>query len=90
MTFMVQAAILLGSGVYYSVDVLPGWMRVISYASPATYILNGVRGAIQQGQGLGDLWPEIVVLALEGALLVPLSLAVFAVAERWAKRTGRL
>jgi ABC-2 type transport system permease protein len=90
MTFMVQAAILLVSGVYYSVDVLPGWMQVISYASPATYILDGVRGAIQQGQGIGELWHVLALLALYGAVLVPFSMTVFAVAERWAKKTGRL
>jgi ABC-2 type transport system permease protein len=90
MTFMVQAAILLVSGVYYSVDVLPGWMQVLSYASPATYILDGVRGAIQHGQSVRDLWQELAVLTLSGALLVPLSMAVFNIAERWAKKTGRL
>ena len=30
-------------GVYYSVDVLPGWMQVLSRLSPATYVLDGVR-----------------------------------------------
>lgn len=90
MTFMVQAAILLVSGVYYSVDVLPGWLRVFSYVSPATYILDGIRGAIQQGEGVADLWQELAVLALYGAFLVPFGIVVFNVAERWAKKTGKL
>jgi ABC-2 type transport system permease protein len=90
MTFMVQAAILLVSGVYYQVEVLPRWLQVFSYISPATYILDGVRGAIQHGRGLDELWPELLVLALYGAFLVPFAMAVFGVAERWAKKTGRL
>lgn len=90
MSFMVQAAILLVSGVYYSVDVLPGWLQVFSYASPATYILNGIRGAIQDGKSVADLWQELVILLAYGAFLVPFGLAVFGVAERWAKRTGKL
>jgi len=36
MTFVLQSVLLLISGVYYSVDVLPGWMRVLSNFSPAT------------------------------------------------------
>ena len=35
MTLMVQAAVLLVSGVYYSVDVLPSWLQVFAAASPA-------------------------------------------------------
>lgn len=90
MTFMIQAAVLLVSGVYYRVDVLPAWLQLFSVASPATYILNGIRGAIQHGQSITDLWRELTVLALYGAFLVPFSMAVFGVAERWAKKTGKL
>src|SRR6476469_1842157 len=36
MTFVLQSCLLLVSGVYYSIDVLPGWMRVLSHLSPAT------------------------------------------------------
>ena len=90
MSFMLQAAVLLVSGVYYSVDVLPGWLRLFSYVSPATYFLNGVRGAIIDGQSVADLAGTLATLALFGAILVPGGIAVFAVAERWAKKTGRL
>jgi ABC-2 type transport system permease protein len=90
MTMMVQAAILLVSGVYYQVEVLPGWLRIFAYASPVTYIIDGVRGAIQHGDSITDLWKELLLLAAYGALLIPFSIWVFAVAERWAKRTGKL
>ncbi len=90
MTLMVQAAVLLVSGVYYRVEVLPPWLRVVSFVSPATYILDGLRGAVQHGRSIAALGPELVLLAGYAALLIPLSLAAFAAAERWAKRTGRL
>ena len=90
MTYMVQAAIMLISGAYYSVDVLPDWLQVFSYASPATYILDGVRGAIQHGDGVTDLWREVTMLGLLGVVLVPLSLLAFHLAEHWAKKTGKL
>lgn len=90
MTFMVQAAILLVSGVYYSVDVLPGWLQAISFASPATYILDGIRGAMQRGDSIAEVGKELIILAIYGVVLVPGGMAVFAAAERWAKRTGKL
>ncbi|MBI2914146.1 MAG: ABC transporter permease [Chloroflexi bacterium] len=90
MSFMIQAALLLVSGVYYSVDVLPAWLRVFAYISPATYILDGIRGAVIDGQGVADMQGTLWTLLLFGVLLVPGGIAVFAVAERWAKKTGKL
>lgn len=90
MSFMVQAAVLLVSGVYYSVDVLPGWLQAVSYLSPATYMLDGIRGAMLDGQGIAEMVRILVILFIFGVLLVPLSVAAFALAEKWAKITGRL
>jgi len=90
MSFMLQAIVLLVSGVYYSVDVLPDWLRAFSYISPATYLLDGVRGAIIEGRGVTDMWETLLTLVLFGAVLVPGGIAVFAVAERWARKTGQL
>ena len=90
MSFMLQAVVLLISGVYYSVDVLPSWLQVFSYISPATYFLDGIRGAIIDGKGVEDMLGTLAILVLFGVILVPGSIAVFAVAERWARKTGQL
>ena len=90
MSFMVQAVVLLVSGVYYSVDVLPGWLQAVSYLSPATYMLDGIRGAMLDGQGIAEMVRILVILLVFGAVLVPLSVAAFSLAEKWAKITGRL
>jgi ABC-2 type transport system permease protein len=90
MTFVLQSVILLVSGVYYSIDILPGWMQVASYLSPATYVLDGVRRGLIDGAPvtalLGDVWPLIVM----GVVLIPAGLWAFNRAERYAKRTGKL
>ena len=90
MTFVIQSVLLLVSGVYYSIDVLPGWMQVISHISPATYALDGVRkgliDGVPLGQLVGDIWPLIVM----GIVLIPVGLWAFGRAERYAKRTGKL
>ena len=90
MTFVLQSCLLLVSGVYYSVDVLPGWMQVLSWLSPATYVLDGVRKGLIDGAPitalLGNVWPLVVM----GAFLIPFGLWAFGRAERYAKRTGKL
>lgn len=90
MSFMVQAVVLLISGVYYSTDVLPAWLRIFSFLSPATYVLEGIRAAIIDGDNFSANADQLAILAGFGALLLPGSIAVFAVAERWAKKTGKL
>ena len=90
MSFMVQALVLLVSGVYYSVGVLPGWLQAASRLSPATYLLRGIRDALIDGRSPAQEAGVIATLAVFGAVLVPASLAVFGAAERWAKKTGRL
>jgi ABC-2 type transport system permease protein len=90
LSFMVQAAVLLVSGVYYSVETLPGALQVASWFSPATYLLRSVRAALIDGRGIVDSGGDIAALVVFAAVLVPGSIAVFSAGERWAKRTGRL
>jgi ABC-2 type transport system permease protein len=90
MSLMVQASVLLVSGVYYQVDVLPQWLQVVSVISPATYFLDGIRGAMIENQPVTALGSELGALAIFGAVLVPASLIGFTWAEAHAKRTGKL
>lgn len=90
MTFIISSLLLLVSGVYYPVEVLPGWMQPFSYISPATYVLEAMRGAILDGEGTIDLLPSMVPMLLIGLVTIPLGMAVFGYFERYAKRTGKL
>lgn len=90
MSFMVQAVVLLISGVYYDVNVLPGWLQAISHLSPATYMLRGIRSALISGEGVGHQLRTLAILAGFGLVMVPGALVAFSIAERWAKKTGRL
>jgi ABC-2 type transport system permease protein len=90
MTFVLQSCLLLVSGVYYSVDVLPGWMQAVSRLSPATYVLDGVRAGLLDGVPVSALWYDVVPLVVMGIVLIPAGLWAFGRAERYAKRTGKL
>ena len=86
--FVAQGLLLVVSGVYYPVSVLPEWMQWVSKISPATYALRGIRGSILEGQGLlwANVWPLIVI----GVISIPLGLAVFKRGEIYAKKHGKL
>jgi len=88
--FMAQGILLVVSGVYYPVDVLPEWMQWFSTISPATYALDGLRDAILEGDGLAamgdELWPLVVI----GAVSIPMGLWIFRRGEQYAKRHGKL
>jgi ABC-2 type transport system permease protein len=88
--FVAQGVLLVVSGVYYPVDVLPGWMEKIAAVSPATYALEGVRRAIMDGDGLTSMGRELALLAVIGVVCIPVGLALFAAGERYAKRHGKL
>lgn len=90
MSYIVQAVVLLVSGVYYPVDVLPAWLRVLSAISPATYVIRGMRSALMDGADVATLWPEIWPALVVGVLSIPLGLRLFLEVEAYAKRTGRL
>jgi len=88
--FIAQGMLLVVSGVYYSVDILPGWMQALSIVSPATYALEGIRAAILEGAGVSDLWGDLWPLLVIGAASIPLGLYVFHRGEVYAKRHGKL
>ena len=90
MAYIGQAVVLLVSGVYYPVSVLPGWMQALAVVSPATYVIQGMRDALLDGADVVAVWPSLWPALLIGAVSIPLGLRAFLWAEAFAKRTGRL
>jgi ABC-2 type transport system permease protein len=88
--FIAQGLLLVVSGVYYPVTVLPDWMQWLSVVSTATYTHEGCRNAIMDGASVSEMWPDIWPLLVIGGIAVPLGLAVFRRGERYAKQHGRL
>ena len=82
--------VLLVSGVYYDVSVLPNWLRPLSTFSPGTYALRSIRAALLENASLAQVLGDLVVLVVTGVIFIPLGLWVFHLAEVYAKRTGRL
>jgi len=87
---IVQAFLLMISGIYYPISVLPNWLQKIALFSPAYYALEGMRKSLINGFSLDELWQFIFPLMLLGIVLIPLGWYVFNIGERYSKRKGRL
>ena len=85
-----QGLMLVVSGVYYPVSVLPQAMQWLATISPATYALRGMRSAILDGASVGDVWGDIWPLLIIGFVSIPLGIWVFRRGELHAKRHGKL
>jgi ABC-2 type transport system permease protein len=92
MSYIVRAILLLVSGVYYPISVLPGWMQALARVSPALYVLQGLRSALLDGTPLWSMttWNNTWPLIITGVVSVPVGVFIFRIAERYAKRTGKL
>jgi ABC-2 type transport system permease protein len=86
--FVAQGMMLVVSGVYYPVSVMPHWMQLVAKLSPATYAIRGDRASIVDGAALqwGNVWPLLLI----AVVAMPLGLAIFRRGERYAKKHGKL
>lgn len=90
MSVAIQGILLLVSGVYYPLTVLPAVLQALGRISPLTYTLSGIRDALLDGHSVGSLLPVVAFLLLAGAILIAGGLRAFAWAENRAKRLGTL
>lgn len=87
---IIEAVMMLFSGIFYPLEILPGWMQAVARWSPATYVLDGVRRALLDGIGLEDQWHNIWPLIVSAIVCIPMGLLVFRLCEDHAKRVGSL
>src|SRR6266404_2908285 len=75
--YVAQGLMLVVSGVYYPVSVLPQFMQWLATISPATYALRGERAAILDGTSVSGVWGDIWPMLIIGIISVPLGIWVF-------------
>jgi ABC-2 type transport system permease protein len=88
--FLLSGTATLLSGIYYPLSVLPGVLQALAHLLPLTYALRAMRGALLLGRGPVELARDLGMLALFAAVLLPLGLAAFRWAVRFARRAGSL
>jgi ABC-2 type transport system permease protein len=91
----IAGAIYLISGAIFPIDILPGFLHPIAYASPTTWWLEASRrGLLGHGSpgAIGDISDGMVMLflAITTAVAVPVGLAAFAWFMKRARQAGLL
>jgi ABC-2 type transport system permease protein len=87
---MLTLFVALVSGAMFPTSVLPGWLQSVAQILPLTYALDGMRYAILQGRGVGDLGSILTPLGVMGVLLLISGFYAFNTAVDAAKRSGSL
>jgi len=62
------------SGIFWPVEAIPSILRPLSYAIPPTYGVQAMRSVILRGWGLGEIWPQLLVLLGFAAVFLMLSM----------------
>jgi len=75
------------SGVYYPIDVLPGWLQIIAHAVPTSYVFEGMRAVLLHGSFDTRLFFQ--ALALNGVYLA-VGAGLYLAAIRYARKHGLL
>ena len=65
------------SGVFFSRDVLPGWLATVSSFFPLTYLIDSLRGIAVQGQNLFDLRVQVLGITVWLVICVFLATRLF-------------
>ncbi|HEY80646.1 MAG TPA: ABC transporter permease [Caldilineae bacterium] len=87
-SWVVEAAAALLSGVYFPPQILPQPVQKLSLLLPHTYALKGLREALLNGASFAQLTQPILVLAGFSLALIPLGAAALAWALRQAQIKG--
>jgi ABC-2 type transport system permease protein len=61
------------SGAFWAVEEMPSWLQPLSRIMPMTYANQALRDVMIKGQGIGDIWQEILILSGFAALAVILA-----------------
>lgn len=90
--FIGLGAVILGllSGVYFPLDLLPGWLSQIAEANPVALAIQGMRDALLGGARFTEIAPTLGLLLPFSALSLAVGLGAFRLAVRRERRRGTL
>jgi ABC-2 type transport system permease protein len=87
---LLQEPVYFFSGLYFPANYLPFAVQLVASLIPLTFGLDGIRKVIILGQGIGDIWIDVAVLAVFILILLPLAKFALNYMENLGKKEGRL
>lgn len=86
----IRAVSVLLGGVFYPIAVLPAWLQPISEAIPLTHAVSLARDTLLLGEGLPEVWPDVLELLGLTAVYLVLGLSACFLGLRLARTDGSL
>jgi ABC-2 type transport system permease protein len=68
---------LLLSGMLFPIENMPLPLQALSRVIPARYFVHGLRGILLKGNGLSELWPDLLALGVFAVAILAVSTARF-------------
>ncbi len=68
---------LLLSGFVFPIENMPTVLQVITRVIPARYYIEGLRGVLLRGNGIEELWPQALALAIFAVVVIAASTGRF-------------
>jgi ABC-2 type transport system permease protein len=79
-SFFIMMIFVLLSGLYTSIDSMPGWAKIITRFNPVSYFIDVIRMVVLKGSGLADIKEQL--LTILGFAVVLNGWAVFSYRKR--------
>lgn len=74
-------AMLFLSGATFPISFFPDWLQIVTQFIPATYLMTGTAGILQQGESLLQNWLSVVALLVTALVALFIATKLF----RWEK-----
>lgn len=87
-TWAYRYLVMLVSGLYVPLTILPGWLRAIGGVLPQTYGLAAIRALVLTGADAGLVWGSLIGLLITSAVAIAAGYGMLAWALRRAERRG--
>ncbi|WP_088368954.1 MULTISPECIES: ABC transporter permease [unclassified Thermosipho (in: thermotogales)] len=80
----------LFSGIYYPVEIMPKFIRGISYLLPSTYGMDLLRKTLLKGYNVVQIRTGFLVMVIMGLVLIPFGVWLFKLSFNKARKEGTL
>jgi ABC-2 type transport system permease protein len=87
---LLQEPVYFVSGLYFPTQYLPFIIQLVASIIPLTFGLDGIRRVIIKGEGIADIWLNVIVIIIFIAILLPLAKLALNYMENLGKKEGRL
>jgi ABC-2 type transport system permease protein len=87
---LLQEPVYFLSGSYFPINSLPFFIQLLASLIPLTFGLDGIRRVMVQGEGIANIWLNLVALVIFILVLFPLAKFALNYMENLGKKEGRL